>query len=478
MSIDRPFVAGFVAGEGHFWIAPNNAGQSWSCGFELCQRDDGAELVAAVRDVADCGVVRWVPACNTSHPQVVWSARSMHDCSALAAALRGVPLLGKKAGELAIWRRAVAAWCNRPAGSSRWSQLEHFASELRAHRAPEFAADYTRVDISTTDLARFLAGFASAEGHFGASAAGRPRFAIKLRADDTAVLSVLAARFGVGRLFSIRPSKHGRAQTAWVVTKLEELRSLVLLFDRNPPLGRAGRIYPHWRRLVLASDRRRGSLEPWVNRMRTARRYRAPETLPISSPSSTAKRGRYIATLTTWARDVGPPYTATSYESWRAQSCARTPTRNTIARFFGSWLAALSAVGLSRHGTRSPDTIARGLERGASARAAAERRQRLAVLTAVRRCCSAMQAVPSATEFFRWRLENAPDSPGQAQVYRLFPGGWQSVLDLLEAPAQPVHVVAPAREELAGEPHVEAGAADQLGHEGVAGHEVAAGQCE
>jgi hypothetical protein len=43
MELDSPFLAGFVAGEGHFWIAENNAGQSWSCGFALAQRDDNAD---------------------------------------------------------------------------------------------------------------------------------------------------------------------------------------------------------------------------------------------------------------------------------------------------------------------------------------------------------------------------------------------------------------------------------------------------
>jgi hypothetical protein len=46
MEPDLHFLAGFVAGEGHFRISENNAGQSWSCGFALRQRDDNAELVA------------------------------------------------------------------------------------------------------------------------------------------------------------------------------------------------------------------------------------------------------------------------------------------------------------------------------------------------------------------------------------------------------------------------------------------------
>jgi len=31
-------------------------------------------------------------------------------------------------------------------------------------------------------------------------------------------------------------------------------------------------------------------------------------------------------------------------------------------------------------------------------------------------------------EFFRWRLANAPESPTQADVYRLFDGGFPAAL--------------------------------------------------
>jgi hypothetical protein len=476
MSIGRFFVAGFAAGEGHFWIAPNNAGQSWSCGFELAQRDDGADVVAAARDLMGCGVLRQTPGRRTSRPQLTWLVRAMDDCAALADGLHNVPLLGKKAGEFAIWSRAVATWRNLALGSSRWSRLQQFASELHAHRAPEFVADYTRVDITTPELAEFLAGFASAEGHFGATAGGRARFAIKLRADDSAVLSLLAKRFSVGRLFSVPASRHGRAQTAWIATKLEELRALVRVFDRHPPRGRAGRIYPHWRHVVMASQRRGPAVKRSVTRMRVARRYRAPRTLPTSAAPAAVKHERYIATLVAWARAAGPPYTAVSYERWRSQELAPAPTRNTLASFFGSWRDALVAAGLSPHGTRSPGTNRRSLESAAPARAESASRARSAVLIAVDRCSTVMGKLPGAAEFFRWRLENAVDSPGQAQIYRLFPGGWQSVLDQLEAPAQPIHVAPAACEELAAEPGVEAGAAGQFGHEGVAGHQVAAGQ--
>ena len=43
--------------------------------------------------------------------------------------------------------------------------------------------------------------------------------------------------------------------------------------------------------------------------------------------------------------------------------------------------------------------------------------------------------LPTAMEFFRWRLVEAPATPTQATVYRLFPGGWPAVLAAYEASA-------------------------------------------
>jgi hypothetical protein len=57
--------------------------------------------------------------------------------------------------------------------------------------------------------------------------------------------------------------------------------------------------------------------------------------------------------------------------------------------------------------------------------------QRQRVLAALRYAINVHGSVPTAMQFFRWRLVNAPATPTQATVYRLFPGGWQAVLDAL-----------------------------------------------
>jgi hypothetical protein len=324
------------------------------------------------------------------------------------------------------------------------NDLRNSRPSFAPHRDPSYDGDYTRVYISTDTLAGFLAGFASAEAHFGATRTGHPRFVIKLRADDTAVLSLLADRFGAGRLVSVPASDRGRPQTAWFVTRLEELRHLVSVFDRDPPLGRAGRIYPHWRRLVIATDRSAASLHPAFTRMVEARRYQARKLLPVSAPSRALKEARYAAVLQAWARDAEPPYTATSYQRWRSDVAAGAPNRNTLARFFGSWREALEASGLPTEGSRSQESNARAVETAAAKRVAAALRRRAAVLREVDRCWTALGRVPTASEFLRWRLTNAPDSPGQAAFYRLFPGGWPAVLEALPPRAWPSRLHGPA----------------------------------
>jgi hypothetical protein len=62
--------------------------------------------------------------------------------------------------------------------------------------------------------------------------------------------------------------------------------------------------------------------------------------------------------------------------------------------------------------------------------------QRERVLASVRRFVAEVGHVPRAMEYFRWRLGADPDTPTQATVYNLFPGGWRAVLAALEASAQ------------------------------------------
>ena len=132
------------------------------------------------------------------------------------------------------------------------------------------------------------------------------------------------------------------------------------------------------------------------------------------------------ARTTSTRKDEAGPLSCTRYTAARAPDW---PTRNTVARAFGSWDAALRAAGLEdRLPRRTPYRVG-----GAANRAARAQAQRERVLATLRYAVTVEGGVPTAMQFFRWRLINAPATPTQATVYRLFPGGWPAVLAAYEA---------------------------------------------
>ena len=104
--------------------------------------------------------------------------------------------------------------------------------------------------------------------------------------------------------------------------------------------------------------------------------------------------------------------------------------RNTVARHFGSWHAALEAAGLAERAASAPERYA---DRSRATFDARRAEQRERVLASVRRFVAEAGHVPRAMEYFRWRLGGDPDTPTQATVYNLFPGGWKAVLVALGA---------------------------------------------
>lgn len=485
---DGGFAAGLIAGDGHFWISPQ---QLWSelGGFTLGLRADDTPLLARLCRWSGVGQLSAVPAKANSKPQTRWTVRRQRDCLRLVSILDRHRLIGKKFGEYEIWRRAVIAWTG--GRSDRNAVVAHHADRLIGYRAPDHTPAHRWVAITKHHLLAFLAGFVTAEAHFGANPGGHPSFVINLRSDDGELLRLFRDYLDLGRVVDVPPYGTSRAALSWRIGRLAELRSLMRHLDRYPPRGRVLRIYEAWRELVLLEHRRSGARRELAARVRESRAYKPGLGTIVDVDPGEARRVRHLAFLKAWASATEEPRTSTAYEAWRQSSCGEAPNRDTIAAAFGSWLAALEAAELSGHGCRSRQQIARAQAKAAVARPARLARQRAVILAAVRECAQRFGRPPRATEFFRWRHRFAPAVPSQETVYRVFPGGWQSVLDSLgddrasasgadqlEPAAQPVHIGPAAREELAAQPDVEAGSADQLGHEGVAGDQVAAWQRE
>lgn len=426
---DGAFVAGLIAGDGSFGIRPNNSGASWACGLQVNARNDDTPLLARLCRWSEVGRLRAVPACGGSRPQTLWQVGRQADCLRLVRILDRYPLLGKKAGEFDIWRRAVLAWTAVEPGGKE--VVADCAARLLAHRRFEYAPPITGVDISTPYLLGFLAGFASAEAHFGARTNGHPSFVINLRRDDGAILRLMRDRLELGHIADIAPRGTSRAALSWRIGKLHQLRTLVALLDQQPPRGRVFRTYRAWRRLVLTDPSLKIVRRELAVEVRRRRAYKPGLGTIVPLDRRADRRARYLAVLRAWRTVHEAPFTTTMYEQWRRDSTPAAPKRDTIARAFGSWLEALKAAGLSTDGCRSEELNRRAQEPQEAARQALKAQQTAAILKGVARCAQMLGHLPSAAEFFAWRNEFEPQVPSHMTVYRHFPGGWRTVLAAL-----------------------------------------------
>lgn len=249
--LDGRFAAGLIAGDGYFSIGTNNGGTSWQLTLGMRLRADDTPLLARLCRWSGVGTLSEVRAQGNSRPQTCWTVRRQADCLRMVSILDRHRLLGKKLGEYEIWRTAIGAWTGGQ--DHRQLVIGECRDRLRAYRDADNVAAPTEVSITDHQLLAFLAGFVTAEAHFGVTAEGHPFFVINLRHDDREILRLFRDRLGIGRLVDVPPYRTSRAAVSWRIGRLQELRVLTREFDRYPPRGRVLRIYEAWRELVLLS---------------------------------------------------------------------------------------------------------------------------------------------------------------------------------------------------------------------------------
>jgi hypothetical protein len=174
---------------------------------------------------------------------------------------------------------------------------------------------------------------------------------------------------------------------------------------------------------------RRLGVRPCTETVETARerlndvwQYRAPTRTHLIQPPRRDFRAESLLVLREWSREHAGPLACTAYVQWRREHPS-APTRNTI----NPPVRRLVRGARRRRAGRPRRTGRQTHRRRGSAAGAAPR-----ATSAGRRRGSAIRSEhgrqPRAIEFFRWRLAAAPETPTQATVYNLFPGGWNAVL--------------------------------------------------
>jgi hypothetical protein len=178
-------------------------------------------------------------------------------------------------------------------------------------------------------------------------------------------------------------------------------------------------------------------MSSFLSEFSAARRYAPSTALPAGEPDDSDRRAD-VSALQRWAAAESGALSCSQYSAYRATIDPTLPNRNTLARRFGSWQATLEAAGLAQRAASTAEARAARHSGGAAGRAAYDMAQRERVLATLRYGVNLHDGtLPTAMEFFRWRLVEAPATPTQATVYRLFPGGWPAVLAAYEASADP-----------------------------------------
>jgi hypothetical protein len=430
---DRAFLAGFLEGEAHLAVREQNGGASYGCAVFVRLRDDDQDLLEWLVALTGLGRLRRVPAQPTSRPQIAWTIDSQAACTELVRLIEGCGFHGRRAAELRLWTDAVAVWTGGTA-SERRAVLPRIARDLRtARRFGGGAVAALPLDGTERQRLGYITGLVCAEGHFGLSR-GRPKFSMHLRSDRP-LLALLARATRVGRLYDHTPKAPLNPSSTWSVNAREELHRLrALLYEADLP-GRKGDEMDAWAVAVdeLWTARRLG-VRPREQLLRLAgrhllavRRYR-PTTRDLLELPGRDLRAEALAALQAWSKQSPGRLACGGYTRWRRDHPA-APARNTVAKVFGSWRAAMEAAGLGDRASRAAATRAGGV----AARRARREVQRARVVDAVRRFEAEHGRLPRAMEFFKWRLAVMPDAPTQATVYNLFPGGWSAVLEACAA---------------------------------------------
>jgi hypothetical protein len=398
--------------------------------MSLRVRDDDAELLQWLRARTGVGLLRSVKAQGNSNPQIQWLVQTQADCRSLVDLLTRFEMRGRKTREFAIWRQAVALWTSGdPRRVSLAEGLRQELARVRRFESGQCAAPAGPGSIEA--LHPYLHGFLCAEGSLSLDHS-HTGLSVHLREDDRPLLDMFRRELGVGTLSDHPAYGSTRPSTVWRVGRLAEVSRLAEWLDPAQMRGRKANELEVWLRAVAErhaarEQGRRPVLDDLIAEFRSARAYR-PGVLPQPSARSEDRRTETVRVLRIWAEEEHGALSSARYAAVRR---AGWPTRNTVTQRFGSWDAALRAAGLEDRLPRpAPHRVG-----GEARRKAHDEAQRERVLATLRYGVNLHGSLPTAMQFFRWRLVEAPATPTQATVYRLFPGGWSSVLAAYEASA-------------------------------------------
>lgn len=108
--IDRDYgnwLAGFIDGEGCFYITRDRTRTPWKARFSMSLRVDDRPALEAAQAALGIGTLHEYQPANGQRV-ARWMVQSKHDVEALVAFIEQHPLRAKKREDFEVWRRAVS----------------------------------------------------------------------------------------------------------------------------------------------------------------------------------------------------------------------------------------------------------------------------------------------------------------------------------------------------------------------------------
>ena len=131
--VDRDFgnwLAGFIDGEGCFFITRDSKRGAWRARFSLALRHDDKPILTEIVSATGIGTLHDYKG-QSGHLVSRWSVQSRADCEALDALLRKYTLRAKKRADYAVWSEAVEAQKRIRAGRANNDDVKEQMAQLK-----------------------------------------------------------------------------------------------------------------------------------------------------------------------------------------------------------------------------------------------------------------------------------------------------------------------------------------------------------
>jgi hypothetical protein len=101
------WLAGFIDGEGCFYITRDRKRSPYRARFSIALRADDRPILEEVRAVTGIGTIHDYTASSTGSRTTRWMVQSYTDCATLKSILDRYPLRAKKRNDFDVWSRAL-----------------------------------------------------------------------------------------------------------------------------------------------------------------------------------------------------------------------------------------------------------------------------------------------------------------------------------------------------------------------------------